>query len=115
MRRPLLVVLVGVLMVAVVIFAVRALAPREPEFAKPPSYKPPEETAALAPGPNMDIAEASCSACHSVDYITTQPRHLTDQKAFWTAEVAKMRSAYGFKTTDEMAAKIVQYLSETYR
>jgi len=84
-------------------------------LARPPAYKAPEETAALAPGPDVDIADANCSACHSVDYITTQPRHLPDPKAFWSAEVAKMRNAYGWKTSDEDAAKIVKYLSETYR
>lgn len=83
--------------------------------AKAPAYKPPPETASLAPGPDSDIADANCSACHSVDYITTQPRRLPDPKAFWSAEVTKMRSAYGFKTTDEDAAKIVKYLSETYK
>jgi cytochrome c5 len=115
MRRPLLFVLIGVLVVVGALLAMRTLVPSSPHFAKPPAYKPPEETAALAPGRDMDIAEATCSACHSVDYITTQPRQLADQKAFWTAEVTKMRSAYGLKTTDEMAGKIVQYLSETYR
>ena len=83
--------------------------------AKPPAYTPPEETASLAPGPDVDVVDANCSACHSVDYITTQPRHLADPKAFWSAEVTKMRNAYGFKTSDEDAAKIVNYLAETYR
>lgn len=83
--------------------------------AKPPAYIAPEETVSLAPGPDVDIVDANCSACHSVDYITTQPRHFPDPKAFWSAEVTKMRTAYGFKTSDEDAAKIVNYLSETYR
>ncbi len=84
-------------------------------IAKPLLYTPPAETASLAPGPDVDIVEANCSACHSVDYITTQPRHLADANAFWSAEVGKMRHAYGFKTSDEDAAKMVKYLSETYK
>ncbi len=84
-------------------------------LAKPPPYVPPPETARLADGSDVDLVDANCSACHSVDFITTQPRRLADPKAFWTAEVTKMRKAFGYQTTDETAARIVSYLSETYK
>jgi sulfite dehydrogenase (cytochrome) subunit B len=74
----------------------------------------PLETATLAPGPNLQVAQAQCGMCHSVDYITTQPRNFSDPRAVWTAEVAKMRKAYGAPLTDEDAAKIVDYLVATY-
>ena len=115
MRRTVLLVLLGVAVVAAVLLVQREILPHTPKLAKPPAYVAPEETATLAPGPNVDIAEATCSACHSLDYITTQPRSFPDQKAFWTAEVAKMRSTYKLDTTDENAAKIVDYLAATYR
>ncbi len=86
-----------------------------PALAKPRPYAPPPESATLAQGPDVDLVEANCSACHSVDFITTQPRKLADPKAFWTVEVTKMRKAFGFQTTDENAAKIVNYLAETYK
>ena len=74
----------------------------------------PPETATLAPGPNVELARARCEVCHSVDYITTQPRSFADPRATWTAEVAKMRKAYGAEIPDEEAAKIVDYLAATY-
>jgi len=74
----------------------------------------PPETATLAPGPNIELARARCEVCHSVDYITTQPRSFADPRTTWTAEVAKMRKAYGADIPDEEAAKIVDYLVATY-
>ena len=50
--------------------------------AKPVQYDLPEETAELAPGPGQDVAQANCAACHSADYISTQPRNLRDPGAF---------------------------------
>ena len=84
-------------------------------LAAPKPYQAPPETASLADGPDVDLVDANCSACHSVDYITTQPRGLADPKGFWTAEVNKMKKAYGYKADDQDAAKIVAYLTEVYR
>jgi hypothetical protein len=84
-----------------------------PGSAKPIPYKAPPETAKLAPGPNLDSAEGYCAACHSVDYITTQPRSVG--AGFWQAEVTKMIKAYGAPIPDEDAKKIVDYLNATYR
>jgi len=39
--------------------------------ARPISYKPPNETAALMPGPNLEIVQNNCTTCHSTDYIHT--------------------------------------------
>jgi mono/diheme cytochrome c family protein len=83
-------------------------------MAAPVRYQPPPETAALAPGPNRDLAQGICATCHSLDYITTQPRSLPDMRAFWTAEVAKMRKPYGAPIDDAQAAKIVDYLAAAY-
>lgn len=77
-------------------------------------YQLPPETATLASGPNRDVAEKYCVVCHSVDYITTQPRGLADPRKFWTAEVNKMRQVYGAPIPDENAAKIIDYLVATY-
>jgi sulfite dehydrogenase (cytochrome) subunit B len=78
------------------------------------AYQLPPETATLAPGLNRDVAEEHCIVCHSVDYITTQPRNLADPRKFWSAEVNKMRQVYGAPIPDEDAAKIVEYLVATY-
>jgi len=42
--------------------------------AAPVSYALPEETAAFKPGPNLEVVQNNCAACHSADYINTQPR-----------------------------------------
>jgi mono/diheme cytochrome c family protein len=82
--------------------------------AAPPRYVAPPETAKLGPGPNLELAQAHCALCHSVDYITTQPRNFANPRAVWTAEVAKMRKAYGATISDEDSARIVDYLVATY-
>ena len=42
--------------------------------AEPISYELPPETAEFKPGPGVEVAQANCAACHSADYIRTQPR-----------------------------------------
>lgn len=80
--------------------------------AKPVPYEAPPETAKLAPGPNAELAEGTCTACHSADYITTQPHKVA--AGFWQAEVAKMVKAYGAPIEDADAKKIVDYLNAAY-
>jgi len=80
-------------------------------IAEPITYQLPPETAALKPGPGVDTA-ALCTACHSADYITTQPRG--KGKAFWQAEVRKMIKVYGAPIDDKDAATIASYLAATY-
>jgi mono/diheme cytochrome c family protein len=85
-----------------------------PAWAVPQSYALPDETAALAAGPNLDVVQQNCAACHSADYISTQPRPLGDPHAFWQGEVVKMQKAYGAPIDDSDIPKIVDYLSQTY-
>jgi len=40
--------------------------------AAPVNYTLPEETAALKPGPNLEVVQNNCTACHSANYISTQ-------------------------------------------
>jgi len=91
-----------------------ALALPGSSLATPVAYTPPAETAKLAPGPDIEIVRANCSACHSVDYIITQPRVFKEPRAFWTAEVAKMKKVYGAPIKDENVPKIIDYLTATY-
>ena len=83
-------------------------------LAAPHSYALPEETAELAPGPNLETVQGNCGACHSSEYISTQPRTFADPRAFWTAEVAKMQHAYGAPVADADVPAIVDYLAATY-
>ena len=57
-------------LLAFVPFAVAGLVAAN---AQPINYKLPDETATLKPGPNLDVAQNNCTACHSADYIKTQP------------------------------------------
>jgi len=85
-----------------------------PCLAAPRTYELPPETAALAAGPNQDVALNNCGACHSAEYIGTQPRNLPNPRAFWQAEVVKMKAAYGAPLDDADIPRIVDYLVATY-
>jgi sulfite dehydrogenase (cytochrome) subunit B len=82
--------------------------------ASPISYQLPEETAAFRPGPNLEAAQNNCTACHSADYISTQPRDQKSKRDFWQAEVTKMIKLYGAPIDETDIPKIVDYLSATY-
>jgi mono/diheme cytochrome c family protein len=82
--------------------------------AAPRSYTLPNETAGFKPGPNLEVAQNNCTACHSADYINTQPRGPKFKKDFWQAEVTKMIKVYGAPIDDADVAKIVDYLTATY-
>jgi hypothetical protein len=82
--------------------------------AVPVVYTLPEETAALKPGPNLDVVQNNCTGCHSVDYINTQPRNAKSKKDFWQAEVSKMIKTYGAPIDEADVPKIVEYLAATY-
>jgi mono/diheme cytochrome c family protein len=80
--------------------------------AAPRSLDLPEPVVSFRDGAGKDIAENNCLACHSSDYISTQPPNMG--KKFWAAEVSKMRKAYGAQISDEDAATITDYLARTY-
>lgn len=82
-------------------------------IAAPVNYQLPDEVAAFKPGPNLELVQGNCSACHSADYISTQPP-MTDKKGFWQAEVTKMIKVYGAQIDDADVGKIVDYLAATY-
>ena len=81
--------------------------------AAPVSYKVPDETAAFKPGANLDTVQNNCTACHSADYIKTQPI-MKSKKDFWQAEVTKMIKVYGAPIEDADVPKLVEYLSTAY-
>jgi mono/diheme cytochrome c family protein len=82
-------------------------------IAKPISYQLPEETAAFGPGPNQDAVLGNCAACHSADYIKTQPQGAAFKKDFWQGEVTKMIKVYGAPIDEADVSKIVDYLVAT--
>ncbi len=78
----------------------------------PGAYALPEDRTMLRPGPGIEIARHNCLSCHSADYVTTQPPRMGAD--FWRAVVSKMVKAYHAPVSDEDAAVIVDYLSQTY-
>lgn len=75
------------------------------------SWKLPPETAKLAPGEGAPLVTAQCVACHSLDYISTQPPM---NRAGWTATVVKMKEKYGAPIQEDQTEKLVNYLAATY-
>jgi sulfite dehydrogenase (cytochrome) subunit B len=71
----------------------------------------PPDAGALRPGPGMELTQKSCQICHSVDYVTMQPR---GGEAQWRGVVTKMIKVFGAPISDEDARAIVQYLSREY-
>jgi uncharacterized protein (DUF697 family) len=108
MKRSALPALAGIVGMAVLGAGLAAVS------AKPISYALPNETTKLKPGPNVEAVQSNCTACHSIDYIQTQPRGPKFKKDFWQAEVTKMIKVYGAPIDDADAGKIVEYLAQTY-
>jgi mono/diheme cytochrome c family protein len=96
-----------------VLFAIMLAGGLAGATAAPVNYKVPDEVAAFKPGPNLEVVQGNCGACHSADYIRTQPP-MKDRKAFWQAEVTKMIKVYGAPIDDADIGKIVDYLAATY-
>ena len=82
--------------------------------AAPVSYTLPDETAVFKPGPNLEVVQNNCTACHSADYIKTQPHGEKFKRDFWQAEVTKMIKVYGAPIEDADVGKIVEYLAAVY-
>jgi mono/diheme cytochrome c family protein len=91
-----------------------ALFPGAPASGAPVKIELPEEIAVFKPGPGVEAAENNCLACHSADYINTQPTGSRFGRDFWAAEVTKMIKVYGAPIADDDAKKIVDYLAATY-
>jgi sulfite dehydrogenase (cytochrome) subunit B len=82
--------------------------------AKPIAYKLPEETATFKTTDDVAIVQNNCTACHSADYIQTQPRAQKSKRDFWQAEVTKMIKVYGAPIDEADVGKIVDYLASNY-
>jgi sulfite dehydrogenase (cytochrome) subunit B len=72
----------------------------------------PADAARLKTAAGSELATAQCSACHSFDYISTQPPG--KPLAFWKAEVEKMKKVYGAPIPDDQIDPIAQYLTRAY-
>jgi len=75
------------------------------------SIQLPEIKTELKAGEGKDVTERFCSICHSLDYITMQPKFA---RAQWTGIVNKMIKVMGAPIPEEDARIIVGYLTAGY-
>jgi mono/diheme cytochrome c family protein len=68
----------------------------------------PDSQRVFPPGAGADIANSQCMICHSSGMVTRQPRLSI---AVWTAEINKMRTAYGAPIPDEQVETLAKYLA----
>lgn len=71
----------------------------------------PQETASFKSGKDMELANGQCLACHSVEYVETQP---VFSFSFWTAEVKKMRDKFGAAIPEQQIEPLALYLTRSY-
>jgi sulfite dehydrogenase (cytochrome) subunit B len=71
----------------------------------------PPEQMTLKPGTGQDKVLENCAICHSLDYITMQPR---GSKAQWAATVQKMIRVFGAAIPEDTAPIIIEYLAVQY-
>ncbi|HSJ02360.1 MAG TPA: cytochrome c [Verrucomicrobium sp.] len=70
----------------------------------------PLETDTYKTGRGVELAQALCITCHSVEYVSTQPPL---PRKFWEGVVKKMKDKYGAPLPDETTA-LVDYLTSVY-
>lgn len=85
-----------------------ACAARTVIYALPAENPPPAELGDADAAP----VAANCAACHSLDYIVTQPRGKGAQ--FWRDEVTKMLNVYKAPIAPEDADKIADILGKKF-
>jgi mono/diheme cytochrome c family protein len=107
MKRAMIAACVAVALCAGVAGAAAIAPPKGPVSISLPG----DAGMAFKPGTGLAAVQANCLTCHSSAYVSTQPV-LT--RAQWTAEVAKMRAAYGAPIADDQVPVIVEYLTAQY-
>jgi len=73
---------------------------------------PPEPQFTLKSGAGSDAVANNCAACHSLDFILTQPPHMGEK--FWDGEVTKMIKTFGAPISPSDQLAIVNYLKAAY-
>jgi mono/diheme cytochrome c family protein len=87
---------------------VGAAALAEPVTIELPFGEVPAELA----DPGAQVVVGNCSACHSLDYVTTQPRG--KGTAFWRDSVTKMINVYHAPIAPDDAEAVAKVLAERF-
>ena len=85
-----------------------ACSARPVTYALAAEDAPPAELA----GADAEIVRNNCAACHSLDYIVTQPRGKGEQ--FWRDAVTKMINVYKAPLEQPDAAKVADVLAKKF-
>lgn len=74
----------------------------------------PVETAVYRPSdlPGFKLVQKNCVACHSAQYVTTQPPNST--RNFWLATIHKMEKVYAAPIDEKEIPEMVDYLVKLY-
>jgi mono/diheme cytochrome c family protein len=97
---------------ALAVLPMAGLAAAATYAAKPYAIPPDRAPATLPSGSGAELTANTCAACHSLDYLTNQPRGKGAQ--FWKDSVAKMVNVYGAKVEKPDADIIADYLGKTF-
>jgi mono/diheme cytochrome c family protein len=71
-----------------------------------------EKPIALKKGAGLDLVEANCGACHSLDYIQMNSPFLNATQ--WDASITKMIKVFGAPISEADARAIGDYLKANY-
>lgn len=113
MNRPSHSILLVGLLLGIAAYGTSGEVPVEPiknPFATDP-WRLPTNQVSLKDAPGVELIQANCVLCHSLDYVSSQPP-LT--RAQWTAGVEKMRVRFGAPLTTNQIPALVAYLEANY-
>src|ERR1043166_2553621 len=79
--------------------------------AAPVKIDLPMETHVFVQDKGAEIANGQCLICHSVEYVSTQPKK---DRAFWAASVKKMQDKYGAPIPAEQVEPLLDYITKNY-
>ncbi|MEA3210250.1 MAG: sulfite dehydrogenase (cytochrome) subunit [Chthoniobacter sp.] len=71
----------------------------------------PSESVALKPASGVELVQAQCQTCHSLDYVTTQPPL---PRKYWKGAVEKMQTKFGAPIPPEQVDPLADYLTKNY-
>lgn len=87
--------------------------PAQQSSLEPVSFVMPEEiTPSELADAEAELVVSTCSACHSLEYITTQPRGMGEK--FWHDQVTKMVKVYGAPIEQSDAEAIGDILANKF-
>jgi cytochrome c5 len=112
MKRTIIIMITMIVMlISGIVYSQNTMSQASSEKGAIRSIDLPQIRIELKEGEGKVKTETYCNICHSVDYITMQPKF---PRAQWTATVNKMIKVFGAPIQEADAGTIISYLSENY-